>query len=259
MQPRMGMSHHAAFAVVRLVPVVAIALASCGDNHVAPDAACHNAALQLAGGQYIDIASAPELDNPGTIEFWVRVAGGPGWIALSHEWQGPPSSDPYHPNAGGWSMRVGNGSVSVRSIFTQLHITGLSGGPLPAEWVHVAAVHSSIGFLYINGIQVGHGAYYPSSPAPVPLRIGAVSDGQPGFSGMIDEIRISRTRRYDGDFAVPHAPFVVDADTIALWHFSEGSGTTTADATGLHPAVFPADAAAQPVWTEAPCFDQMHP
>jgi hypothetical protein len=33
----------------------------------------------------------------------------------------------------------------------------------------------------------------------------------------------------------------------------------TADATQLHPAVFAADAAAQPVWTEGPCFDQMHP
>jgi hypothetical protein len=51
----------------------------------------------------------------------------------------------------------------------------------------------------------------------------------------------------------------VDADTIALWHFSEGAGTMAADAIQLHPAVFPADAAARPVWTEGPCFDQMHP
>lgn len=53
--------------------------------------------------------------------------------------------------------------------------------------------------------------------------------GPEGYSGWIDELRISRIVRYSGAFAVPSAPFVSDADTVGLYGFDEGSGTLLTD------------------------------
>ncbi|MBT6582041.1 MAG: T9SS type A sorting domain-containing protein [Bacteroidetes Order II. Incertae sedis bacterium] len=53
-----------------------------------------------------------------------------------------------------------------------------------------------------------------------------------GFRGMIDEVRVSVVERYTENFDLPTAPYANDALTLALWHFDEGSGETTVDATG---------------------------
>ena len=52
------------------------------------------------------------------------------------------------------------------------------------------------------------------------------------FRGQIDEVRISAIARYTADFTPHTSPQVPDAYTIALYHFDEGSGDITADATG---------------------------
>ena len=52
------------------------------------------------------------------------------------------------------------------------------------------------------------------------------------FRGMIDEVRFSVIDRYQEDFELPTAPYEADQYTLALWHLDEGSGETTADATG---------------------------
>jgi hypothetical protein len=64
----------------------------------------------------------------------------------------------------------------------------------------------------------------------LPFRIG---DGHFSrwYHGCVDEVRISKNVRYDGDF-VPQGPFEVDSNTLALWHFDEGAGQSVADATG---------------------------
>ncbi|MCZ6679724.1 MAG: hypothetical protein O7E52_21040, partial [Candidatus Poribacteria bacterium] len=43
----------------------------------------------------------------------------------------------------------------------------------------------------------------------------------------IDEFRVSKVIRYDGDFDPPEAPFEPDADTTALYHFDEVVGRAT--------------------------------
>ena len=58
------------------------------------------------------------------------------------------------------------------------------------------------------------------------------NDRYEGFRGMIDEVRVSVVERYTADFELPTEPYVEDALTLALWHFDEGSGETTADASG---------------------------
>lgn len=52
----------------------------------------------------------------------------------------------------------------------------------------------------------------------------------PSFSGWLDEVRLSNTLRYNDNFTPPTVPFEADANTVALWHFDEGSGTTVGDA-----------------------------
>jgi hypothetical protein len=51
----------------------------------------------------------------------------------------------------------------------------------------------------------------------------------PSFRGLLDEVRISNNLRYLGTTIRPIAPFVPDGNTMALYHFDEGSGTTIGD------------------------------
>lgn len=50
------------------------------------------------------------------------------------------------------------------------------------------------------------------------------------FNGLIDELRISIVRRYDGTYVKPTTAFQLDANTAALYHFDEASGTDVVDA-----------------------------
>ncbi len=52
-----------------------------------------------------------------------------------------------------------------------------------------------------------------------------------GFQGLIDTVRISKTARYRNDF-VPAANLPTDQDTLALYHFDEGSGDVLKDSSG---------------------------
>lgn len=54
----------------------------------------------------------------------------------------------------------------------------------------------------------------------------------PSFSGWLDEIRVSATRRYNAPFLRPTSPFTPDAATVALYNCDEGSGTTLGDSSG---------------------------
>jgi hypothetical protein len=54
----------------------------------------------------------------------------------------------------------------------------------------------------------------------------------PSYRGWIDEVRLSDTLRYTGNFTRPSAPFIPDGFTVALYHFDEGSGNTINDSSG---------------------------
>lgn len=51
----------------------------------------------------------------------------------------------------------------------------------------------------------------------------------PSYRGLLDEVRVSNILRYAAQFPRPIAPFVADGNTMALYHFDEGSGTTIGD------------------------------
>lgn len=79
----------------------------------------------------------------------------------------------------------------------------------------------------------GRTTQYPADPF---LVIGAekhdAGPEYPSFRGWIDEVRISRVVRYREPFTPPTAPFPPDPDTVALYHFDEGTGATVYDTSG---------------------------
>ncbi len=54
----------------------------------------------------------------------------------------------------------------------------------------------------------------------------------PSYSGMMDELRFSKSLRYTGNFTPSSLPFETDANTVALYHFDEGSGVVLQDVSG---------------------------
>jgi concanavalin A-like lectin/glucanase superfamily protein len=54
----------------------------------------------------------------------------------------------------------------------------------------------------------------------------------PSFRGWIDEVRLSTTVRYTGNFVRPSQPFTPDPETAALYHFDEGAADQITDSSG---------------------------
>ncbi|MCI0347595.1 MAG: hypothetical protein L0221_19515, partial [Chloroflexi bacterium] len=110
-------------------------------------------------------------------------------------------------------------------------------------WTHVALVCAPEGVqVYVNGER--------SRTAPPPgaigdnhrdqdeLRIGGRQLGDPGFRGLIDDVRIWSIAR-DGEAIRAHMldpPIGDEPDLVGWWRFDEGTGDVAADATGGHDA-----------------------
>ncbi len=110
--------------------------------------------------------------------------------------------------------------------------------PLPTNtWVHVAITldhATNTGKLFVNGVL--------DTTTTITIRpssLGSTTNNylgrsqflnDPYFNGIIDEFRISNNVRYTSNFTPATSPFTSDANTVLLYHFSEGSGQTTADA-----------------------------
>lgn len=99
--------------------------------------------------------------------------------------------------------------------------------------------------------RVGRSTAYPLSD-PF-LVLGAEKHnlaGYKSFRGLLDELRLSTVVRYPGNFLRPTAPFVVDGNTAALYHFDEGAGIAIADAAGASPGTLkPAATGAAAHWS----------
>jgi len=129
--------------------------------------------------------------------------------------------------ATGWS---GTGDCDYRVVADALTI---------GVWQHVAATadtETGAKQLFIDGVLIDACQMdTKNASADGPLTIGAhlqISNGQPYpsymYTGLLDEVRISSIVRYDGDFEPPrwNEP---DADTLLLYHFSEGTGMSLED------------------------------
>lgn len=79
------------------------------------------------------------------------------------------------------------------------------------NWTHVAIVcKAGTVKLYINGSTSVTGAGFASGGWGSPGSIGRIGFGEATMFGDIDQIRISKVARYDGNFSVPTVPFILD-------------------------------------------------
>ncbi len=103
--------------------------------------------------------------------------------------------------------------------------------PPTNSWVHLAVVRNSGTWsMYMNGeaISIGSPTTNPITPY-TNLFIGGDSVSYK-FHGEIDEVRVSDVARYTSNFDVPTTVFVTDGNTVGLYHFDEGSGSSVDDA-----------------------------
>jgi hypothetical protein len=128
------------------------------------------------------------------------------------------------------------------------------------QWHHVAVQRRSDGWMqvFVDGVReaegngpdgdisfpdngpIGTGCGGPCTQSDPYLVIGTEKHDQAfGFSGWIDELRVSTTMRYAGSFTPTMVPFTPGSNTVALYHFDEGSGDVIVDSTpgSLSPGV----------------------
>src|SRR5690606_19440922 len=128
-----------------------------------------------------------------------------------------------------WSLELNNGLLTFW-LYTDLgwqnsqHPTLL----LADQWAHVAATsQSGTATTFVNGV--------PSAAANVGtltqgsiLNFGGL-EGYAFYEGAFDDVRLSGTVRYSGNFTPPARPLVLDGNTTGLWRFNEGTGQTAND------------------------------
>lgn len=185
-----------------------------------------------------------------TLEFWLKAApganpsppcspGGVNWIygniILDRDIWGPG-------DWGDWGVSLAGGRIAFGVARGSSEQTICGGTNLATDtWRHVAVTRNAgtgAMRIWVDGQLDGSGtgptgdvsyrngrsSSYPADPY---LVIAAEKhDADPGvypsFSGLMDEVRISTVVRYTAPFTPPAAPFAVDGQTAALYHFDEG-------------------------------------
>jgi len=172
---------------------------------------------------------------PFTVSAWFRTTNGANIV------QGIASK--YLDGSGnGWTLVVQNGKL--RGFFYRsfgnyaidaTSITSVSDG----FWHHAALmVDASGGKLFLDGAMVGAAAWVGTpgtSTSTEPLVVGRYSTAiYPSFSGDIDEVTYwNRALGTNELNYLKHRQLNGNENgLVGLWHFDEGSGLTTTDATG---------------------------
>jgi hypothetical protein len=201
------------------------------------------------GGLPVDVG-----DSDMTIEWWMvaRSADNPSPTCTpggSNWMNGNVIFDRDVPGAGdngeyGISLAGGTISFGVNNGATSDSLCGTI-NVADGNWHHIAVTRSfSDGLMriYVDGVldqemtgPTGDISYRdgrtPQDPDQDPyLIIGArKSDLGLAFNGTIDEIRISNSLRYTGNFQPVFVPYSTDSATVALYHLDTGYGSTILD------------------------------
>jgi hypothetical protein len=197
----------------------------------------------------IDPQVAADIGGDFTIEFWLKTqpganastscqAGSDGWtygnVILDRDVFGPGDFGEY-----GVSLSGGRIAFGVGRAGQQQTICGLI-DVADGRWHHVALtrrVADGQMRIYVDGTESAQGlgppgdiSYRDGRPTGVStdpfLVVGASKNdeggGSHGYSGSLDELRLSTGVRYATPFDRPTAPFTADGDTALLFHFDEG-------------------------------------
>jgi len=227
-----------------LVPLLLLAVGckTFGADNGEPDAStdagpveapCPNGSLSFDGKAFVNVEPDDAFDSPSdlTVEAWILPDAGLGstevHIVSHHD----------DTNSDGWVMLL-DGGLTFR-VYSGSGKGSATGGTLDeakddsltlGQWHHVAAVFDGAAAaitLFIDGRSRGRniGKKTKADPYKGPLRIGAAAYiGGNGFTGLIDEVRVSRVVRYPGATSFKPAYPLPDAEdaTIGTWHFLDG-------------------------------------
>ncbi len=187
-----------------------------------------DAALRLDGSGALMVENLRMRipDGPFTVEGWVRSEDYAGRRALI----GKTERSEY-------GLFVSDGAPSFSVYLDSGYATVASPKPLlePNRWHHVAGVYDgSAIFLYVDGKLVRtREATGRRKLNAWPLYIGADPNagGRPSgrFRGWIDEVRVSKTSRYDVSSFEPTRRFEPDPDTLLLLHLDGPVGPFAPD------------------------------
>jgi hypothetical protein len=159
-------------------------------------------------------------------------------------------------SAPGFGISLGNGRVAFAVVNSARNVGTVCspGSVLDGQWHHIAVTRTLTGTMriFVDGTPAGTfngpsgNISYPdgANDSGCPVRpcvesnpfivLGAekhdAGTPYPAFDGFMDELRLSTTIRYTGTFTPSSTPFSMDAQTAALYHFDDGSGTTLSDA-----------------------------
>jgi len=134
----------------------------------------------------------------------------------------------------GWHLAVNASGRPFFQVSIGANPSLVAGGALTVgQWHHVALVYDSgsgLGTFFIDGAPDSSGPLpSPNAAASPDLLVGSDGAGVgDAWDGLIDDIRISSVARYGITF-IPDTSLSSDADTLALWGFEEGSGSTVHD------------------------------
>jgi hypothetical protein len=157
-----------------------------------------------------------------TLEFAVRPANNTGWLAFFEK------SGAYSCYMWYNGFRLSINSPSGNYSFPDANIS-----MSPNYWQRIAVqVSGNTARLFAGGAVVA--TVVRSGDAMPVSNTSSIVFGVSGtgWNGSIDEVRISNVARYDSAYVLSTAPFTADGNTMGLWHFDEGTGTTSADASG---------------------------
>ncbi|GAB4129681.1 MAG: hypothetical protein OHK0050_43690 [Roseiflexaceae bacterium] len=185
-------------------------------------------ALQFNGvGQYAQGGTSASITGSQTIEFWMRAAdsdNAPDGIVLA--------TGTGQNNGGGWAISLINGQVNWFQQAADNNYYGAAGATTLTSnaWYHIAITYdqnTNIAQVFVNGVPGTPTVVQPLLLGPQ-LRVGGL-DGYTFFNGQIDEVRISQGMRYTTSFTPLTTVFANDDSTLALYHFDEGTGSSSAD------------------------------
>src|SRR3989338_3532282 len=119
------------------------------------------------------------------------------------------------------SIAIGNtwSLIRVRANSTIIECAA----PTPNTWIHIAVSYDGATLrLFKNGTSCGTASTssITNSTSGV-FRIGASAYNNGNYPMRFDEVRVSNTSRYNGNFTPSTIPFIRDSNTKLLFHFDE--------------------------------------
>ena len=185
---------------------------------------------------YVATPAKLDIRRPFTVEAVVTLASSPGEhtfvvadLDLAGIGFGPTPT-------GKWQTSLNEGVNGRASIKGYRGVESGDDIRMNQQTHVVATFDGEVLTLFVDGKkQPNSRSFEQVFVSPLSLMIGANPDEGVGdrdfFQGLIEEVRISGTVRYTEDFT-PTLRFETDDQTIALYHFDEGSGNILNDASG---------------------------